>query len=251
MSLLAGIFFGGIGGADLAFGGDTSDSSSISGVAGFVAVRAPVDRSGMSLLRGGSGRVLREGEGEGGGCHRWGTALIGPLPVPVTEPIFGRSTSTTQSFRSSKLVFHPRLGGEGEGECASLPLKECTLFNGLGLGDGEMVDKVSAVGEIGSSRMIVASGGEPASSTRSPKSFRIFGFDWPGFWSLRASKADILDWMDVEGDMINYVSIQSCPPHHLPKNCTLLQVAGGGNEPLNSLLMQACRLLSHPNRNRS
>ena len=249
MSLLAGIFFGGIGGADLAFGGDISDSSSISGVAGFVAVRAPVDRSGMSLLRGGSGRVLREGEGEGGGCHRWGTALIGPLPVPVTEPIFGRSTSTTQSFRSSKLVFHPRLGGDGEGECASLPLKECTLFNGLGLGDGEMVDKVSAAGEIGSSRMIVASGGEPASSTRSPKLFRIFGFDWPGFWSLRASKADILDWMDVEGDMINYVSAQIMSSSSSEE---LYAVAGNPHKMYPNYAKNpyaVCRLLSPPNRN--
>jgi hypothetical protein len=53
----------------------------------------------------------------------------------------------------------------------------------------------------------------------------IFGFDWGDFWSLRDSKADILDWMDVEGDMINYVSAQSCP--HLPKNCTPSQVSGG------------------------
>ena len=223
MSLVAGIFFGGIGGAHLDFGGETSDSSSINGVVAFVAVRVLVDRSGMSFLRGGSGRVLREGEGEEGGCHRWGTALIGPLPVPFTEPIFGPSTSTTQSFRSSRLVFHPRLGGEGEGECASLPLRECTLFNGLGLGDGEMVERLSAVGEIGSSRMIVASGGEPASLTMSPKSFEIFDFDWPSFWSLRDSKADILDWMDVEGDMINYVSVQSCP-RQPQKSCTPLQV---------------------------
>jgi len=174
----------------------------------------------MSFLQGGRGRVLTEVVGEGGGCHRWGTALIGTLPVPVTGPTFGPSTSTTQSFRSNKLVFHPRLGGEGEGECASLPLKDCTLFNGLGLGEGEMVERDSAVGEIGSSRMIVASAGASASMTRS---FMVFGFDWPGFWSLRASKADILDWMDVEGDMINYVSAQSCPRHPL-KSCTPLQV---------------------------
>jgi len=226
-----------------------SDSSSISGVVAFVAGRKPVDRSGMSFLRGGSGRVLREAEGEGGGCHLWGTALIGPLPIPVTEPIFGPSTSTTQSLRSSKLVFHPRPGGEGEGECGSLPLKECTLFNGLGLGDGEMVDRVSAAGGIGSSRMIVALGGEPASLTSSPKSFRIFGLDWPGFWSLRASKADIRDWMDVEGDMINYVSAQpmsSSPSEELyavagkpPKMCP--NYATGP--------YAVCRLLSRPNRN--
>ena len=224
MSLLAENFFGGIGGADLDFGGDASDSSSIKGAVVAVVVRVPVDRSGMSFLRGGSGRVLMEMVGEGGGCHRRGTALIGPVPIPVTEPIFGPSTSTTQSFRSNKLVFHPRLGGEGEGECASLPLNECTLFNGLGLGDGAMVEKDLAVGGMGSSRIMVASAGvSPSSMTRSPKSFTVFGFDWPDFWSLRASKTDILDWMDVEGDMINYVSAQSCP-RHPPKSCTPLQV---------------------------
>jgi len=37
----------------------------------------------------------------------------------------------------------------------------------------------------------------------SPESFMSFGFDCGGFGSLRASKAVILDWMDVEGDMIN------------------------------------------------
>jgi len=229
VSLLGGIFFGGIGGADLDFGGVTS-SNWIKGAVAFAATRVLVSRSGISFLRGGKGRVLREEAGEGGGCHRWVVVPIGTVPVPATGPRFGPSTSTTQSFKSNKLDFRPRLGGDGEGECESLPLNECTLFNGLGLGDGAMVEKVLAVGEIGSSRMLVASPGTSASSMRSPKSLMIFGFDWRGFLSLRASKADILDWMDVEGDMINYVSTQSCLPH-LPKNCTLLQVAGGGNEP--------------------
>ena len=198
VSLLGGIFFGGIGGADLDFG--VTSSNWIKGVAAFVA--AQVDRSGMSLLGGGKGRVLREAVGEGGGCHRWGAVPIGTVPVAVSEPTFGPSTSTTQSFRSNKLVFRPRLGGDGEGECTSLPLNECTLFNGLGLGDGAIVEKVLAVGEIGSSRMLVTSPGVPASPTSSPKSFKIFDFDWGSCWTLRASKADILDWMDVEGDMI-------------------------------------------------
>ena len=177
-------------------------SSWIKGAVAFVLV----GRSGISFLRGGRGRVLWEAVGEGGGCHRWGAVPIGPVPVPVAEPMLGPSTSTTQSFRSSKLVFRPRPGGDGEGECASLPLNECTLFNGLGVGDGSMVEKLLAVGEIGSSRMLVASAGVCALSTTSPTTFMIFGFDWDNFWALRASKAIILDWMDVEGDMINYVS---------------------------------------------
>ena len=228
-SLLGGIFFGGIGGADFDFGGVTS-SSWIKGAVAFAAARVRVDRSGMSFLRGGKGRVLREEAGEGGGCHRWVVAPIGTVPVPVPGPRFGRSTSTTQSFKSSRLEFPPRPGGDDEGECTSLPLNESTLFNGLGLGDGAMVEKALAVGEIGSSRMLVASPGTSASTTSSPKSFMTLVFDLGDFLSLRASKADILDWMDVEGDMINYVSTQSCLPH-LPKNYTLLQVAGGGNEP--------------------
>ena len=248
VSLPGGIFFGGIGGADFDFGGVTS-SNCIKGSVALAAARVPVGRSGISFLRGGKGRVLREEAGEGGGCHRWVVIPIGTVPVPVGGPRFGPSTSTTQSFRSSKLDFRPRLGGDGEGECRSLPLNESTLFNGLGPGDGAMVEKVLAVGEIGSSRMLVASPGVSASSTSSPKSFMIFGVDWGDFLSLRASRADILDWMDVEGDMINYVSTQSCLPH-LPKDYTLLQVAGGVNEPFNSFLMQACRLLPHPNGNR-
>ena len=200
-----------------------SDSSWINGATVLVAVRGLADRSGMSFLRGGRGRVLMEAVGKGGGCHHWGTVPIGPVPFPVTEPALGPSTSTTQSFRSSKLVFRPRPGGEGEGECASLPLKECTLFNGLGVGDGAMVEKDSAVGEIGSSRMLAGSPGVPAPSTSSPKSFMIFSFESGCFWPLRASKADILDWMDVEGDMINYVSAQSCP--RPLKSCTPSQVA--------------------------
>jgi hypothetical protein len=83
-----------------------------------------------------------------------------------------------------------------------------------------MVEKALAVGEIGSSRMSVGSPGVSASSMSSPKPLRIFGFDWCSFWPSRASKADILDWMNVDGDMINYV--RSCP--HLPKNCMLSQV---------------------------
>jgi hypothetical protein len=86
-----------------------------------------------------------------------------------------------------------------------------------------MVEKDLAVGEIGSSRMLVASPRVSASSMSSPKSFRIFGFGRGDFWSLRVSKAVILDWMDVEGDMINYVSAQSCPPRLL-KSSTPSQV---------------------------
>ena len=216
VSLLAEIFFGGIGGADLDFGGTVS-SSWIKGAVVFVAGRVLVGRSDMSFLLGGSGRVLMEAAGEGGGCHRLGEIPICPVPFPVTEPTFGPSTSTTQSLRSSKLVFRPRLGGDGEGECASLPLNECTLFSGLGVG----MDL--AVGEIGSSKTLAASPGASASSTSSPKSFRIFDFGRGDFWSLRASKAVILDWMDVEGDMINYVSGKSCRPR-LPKSCTPSQV---------------------------
>ena len=205
VSLLRGIFFGGIGGADLDFG-RVAFSNWIKGVMAFVAARVLVGLSGISFLRGGKGRVLREAVGEGGGRHQRGVVSIGTCPAPVTEPTFGPSTSTTQSFKSNKLVFRPRLGGEGEGEWRSLPLSECTLFIGLGVGDGAMVEKALAVGEIGSSRMSVASVGPPAPSTSSPSSLIIFGFDWCGFWPLRASRADILDWMDVEGDMINYVS---------------------------------------------
>jgi hypothetical protein len=202
VSLLAGTFFGGIGGADLDFGGATS-SSWIKGVVVLGGDRVLVGRSGMPFLGGGRGRVLREEPGAGGASHRWGAAPIGPVPVELT---FGPSTSTTQSFKSSKLDFRPRLGGDREGECKSLPLSECTLFIGLGVEDGAMVENAWAMGEIGSSRMLAASLGASASSASSPKSLMIFGFVLCGRWSLRDSKADILDWMDVEGDMINYVS---------------------------------------------
>ena len=185
--------------------------------------RVPVGRSGILFLGGGIGRVLGEAVGEEGGWHRWGAASISPVPVELT---FGPSTSTTQSFKSSKLDFLPRLGGDHEGECKSLPLKERTLFKGLGLGDGAMVEKASAVGEIGSSRMFIVSAGVSTSPMSSPKSLIIFGFDWCGFWSLRDSKTDILDWMDVEGDMINLSKqTQSCPPHLPPKNYTPLQAS--------------------------
>lgn len=240
VSLLAGIFFGGIGGADFDFGGAMSGSSWIKGAVVFVVGRVLVARSGMSFLRGGRGRVLIEAVGEGGGCHRCGRPPISAVPVPVTELTFGPSTSTTQSFRSSKLVFRPRPGGEGEGECASLPLRECTLFSGLGVGDGAMVKKDSAVGGIGSSRMLVASPRVATPSTSSPKSFMIFGFGWDCFWSLRASRADILDWMDVEGDMmamINYVSAQSCRrPPRLPKSSTPSQVVPHKSIPMPRLM---------------
>lgn len=202
VSLFAGNFFGGIGGADLDFGGATS-SSWIRGTVLLGGERVLVGRSGMSFLGGSRGRVLSEAAGEGGGCHREGAAPIGPTPVELT---FGPSTSTTQSFKSSKLDFRARLGGDGGGECRSLPFKERTLFSGLGFGDGAMVEKELAVGEIGSSKMPAASPGPSASSTSSPKSLTIFGFEKCDFWSLRASKVDILDWMDVAGDMINYVS---------------------------------------------
>lgn len=66
-----------------------------------------------------------------------------------------------------------------------------------------MVEKGLAVGEIGSSRIFVGSAGVSASPASSPKSLIIFDFGWCDFLSLRASKADILDWMEVEGDMIN------------------------------------------------
>ena len=104
VSLFGGIFFSGVGGADLDFGGVTS-SNRIKGAAVFAAVRVPVDRLGMSFLRGGKGRVLSEEAGEGGGCHRWVVVPISTVPVPDTGPRFGRSTSTTQSFKSSKLEF--------------------------------------------------------------------------------------------------------------------------------------------------
>jgi hypothetical protein len=67
-SLWTGIFFGGIGGADFDFGGTTS-SSWIKGVFLCDGERVVVDRSDMSFLGGGRGRVLREAAGEGGGCH--------------------------------------------------------------------------------------------------------------------------------------------------------------------------------------
>ena len=221
--LLTGIFFGGTGGADLDFGGVTS-SNCIKGAVVFGGERVLVDRSEIPFLGGGMGRVLGEARGEGGGCQRLGAVPIGPVPVELT---FGPSTSTTQSFKSSKLEFHPRLGGDRDGECKSLPLNECTLFNGLGFGDGAMVEKASAVGEIGSSRMFVTSTGVPASPTSPPKSLIIIDFDWWDFWSLRDSKADILDWMEVEGDMINLCKQpqSSCPPHPLLKNCTPSQVS--------------------------
>jgi hypothetical protein len=219
VSLFTEAFFGGIGGADLDFGRVMS-SNWIKGVVVFGGESVPVDRSGTPFLGGGIGRGLAEAVGEGGGCHEWGAVPIGPVPVELT---FGLSTSTTQSCKSSKLDFRPRLGGDREGECKSLPLSEYTLFNGLGFGDGAMVERALAVGEIGSSRMLVASSGVLTPLTSSPKSLVIVDFDWWGFWSLRASKADILDWMEVEGDMINLCKqAQACPPQ--PKNCTPSQV---------------------------
>ena len=202
VSLLTGTFFGGIGGTDLDFGRVTS-SNWIKGAVVLGGERVLVGRSGIPFLGGGRGRVLREEAGEGGTSHRWEAAPIGPVPVELT---FGPSTSTTQSFKSSKLDLRPRLGGDREGECKSLPLSECTLSSGLGVEDGAMVENALAMGEIGSSRMLVASPGVSASSTSSPKSLMIFGLDLGDLWSWRDSKADILDWMDVEGDMINYVS---------------------------------------------
>ena len=86
--------------------------------------------------------VLTEVVGGGGNCHRCGATSTGSLPV------FGPSTSTTQSFTSNKLAFRPRFGGEGEGESASDPLKDCTLFNGPGVVSGVMVAS-SSWGSIG------------------------------------------------------------------------------------------------------
>lgn len=68
VSLLAGIFFGGIGGADLDFGGDMS-SNWIKGAVVLGGERVLVGRSGIPFLGGGRGRVLREAVGEGGGCQ--------------------------------------------------------------------------------------------------------------------------------------------------------------------------------------
>lgn len=210
--------------------------------------RVLVGLSGTPFLGGGMGRVPGKAVGEGGTCHRWGVTPIGPVPVEVT---FGPSTSTTQSFKSNKLDFRPRLGGDREGERKSLALNECTLFNGLGCRDGAMVEMASTVGGIGSSRMFVTSPGVLVSSMSDcPKSLIIFGFDWCEFWSLRASKADILDWMDVERDMINLCKrAQSCHPHPLPKNCTPSQVFYELIACSQTSVHARSRLLSHPNRN--
>ena len=59
----------------------------------------------------------------------------------------------TQSFMSNKFILG--LGPGGKGGCALLPLIECTLVNGLRVGDGVMIETDLVVGEIGSSRVLL------------------------------------------------------------------------------------------------
>lgn len=70
-SLLVGIFFGGIGGADLDLRGGVMSSSWINGAVAFSGERVLAGRSRRPFLGGGMGRVLGEAVGEGGGWHRW------------------------------------------------------------------------------------------------------------------------------------------------------------------------------------